>query len=206
MPRRRADKKTYPVVFGERFGRLIVTDIADDPAGHRSVRCDCGTELRVAASDLLAGSKRRCDKKGHPEVSAEERKFRKSYGACQYRARTTLGVEFDIPYEAYKVQTAWNCAYCGIKPANGLDQVVAAQGYHTGNLVPCCWTCNRAKSTMTQDEFIAWLKRIVENMHTSVWGSAHPVSKMLAEIDEKRRAGNLPIPIRMLEELDAKNK
>jgi hypothetical protein len=43
-------------------------------------------------------------------------------------------------------------------------------------------------------------------MHSSIWGSAHPVSSLLAEIEEQRRKGELPALIQMVETLDAKKK
>jgi hypothetical protein len=205
MSHKRDDRKASPIVYGERFGRLIVIDVNDDPAGCRAVRCDCGTEMRVAASDLLQRIRRKCEKGGHAKVPADERFVRNLYGNYKYRARKR-GVLFELPYGAFKIEIAWNCVYCGIEPAKGLDQVYAAQGYVPGNTVACCWKCNRAKSVMTQGEFTDWLKRVAEKMHTSIWGSAHPVSSLLAEIDEQRRKGELPAIIQMLETLDAKRK
>ncbi len=194
-----------PIVYGERFGRLIVIDVDDDPAGFRAVRCDCGAEMRVAASELLQRIRRKCDKGGHAKVSADESLVRKLYGDYRYRARKH-GVLFELPYGAFKIEIAWNCVYCGIAPANGLDQVYASQGYVPGNTVACCWKCNRAKAVMTQAEFIDWLKRVAEKMHSSIWGSAHPVSGLLAEIEAQRRKGELPALVQMLETLDAKKK
>lgn len=206
MSHKRDERMPSPIVYGERFGRLTVMDIDDDPTGCRLVSCDCGSQMRVAANDLLRGLSRKCDKGGHPKVFADERFIRKLYGNYRYRARKRYGVPFELPYGAFKVEIAWNCVYCGIEPANGLDQVYASKGYVPGNTVACCWKCNRAKSVMTQAEFIDWIKRAAEKMHTSIWGSAHPVSKLLAEIEEQRRKGELPALIQMLETLDAKKK
>ena len=33
------------------------------------------------------------------------------------------------------------------------------KGYISGNCVTSCWTCNRAKGTMSLDEFVTYLKR-----------------------------------------------
>jgi hypothetical protein len=102
------------------------------------------------------------------------------------------------------MEISWNCVYCDIQPANGLDQVYPSQGYVVGNTVACCWKCNRAKSIMTQSDFIRWIKRVAEKMHPSIWGSAHPVSKLLSEIEKQRRDGHLPPLIGMLENLDSR--
>jgi hypothetical protein len=180
-------------------------DINDDPAGYRAVRCDCGAELRVAASELLQGVRRRCTKSGHTKISTDENRVWKLYRSYRHRARTR-GIPFELPYGAFRIEIGWNCVYCGSEPANGLDQVYASRGYVPGNTVACCWKCNRAKSVMTQAEFLDWLKRVAEKMHTSIWGSAHPVSNLLAEIEEQRSRGELPALIQMLEALDAKKK
>jgi hypothetical protein len=81
MSHKRDERKPSPTVYGERFGRLIVIDVDDDPSGCRAVRCDCGTEMRVAASDLLQRTRGKCDKGGHAKVSAGESLVRKLYGA-----------------------------------------------------------------------------------------------------------------------------
>lgn len=68
------------------------------------------------------------------------------------------------------------CVYCGAPPAqefglrtpadrivyNGVDQREPGRGYTCGNAVSCCWTCNKAKSGMTPQEFLAWARKVVE--------------------------------------------
>lgn len=72
---------------------------------------------------------------------------------------------------------AGNCYYCGVEPRNimkaitkqgveevfiysGLDRLDNTLGYETGNVVPCCKVCNRAKSDMTMAEFLEWVERL----------------------------------------------
>ncbi|MDD1770973.1 MAG: hypothetical protein LUO79_07800 [Methanomassiliicoccales archaeon] len=64
------------------------------------------------------------------------------------------------------------CHYCGIDGGNvtsgpfrtfkhnGIDRVDNDRGYEPENVVPCCWVCNRAKSSMTYQDFTEWLKRV----------------------------------------------
>jgi hypothetical protein len=71
----------------------------------------------------------------------------------------------------------WEAGYVTINPAyryspggkpndgspyayNGLDRIKNAEGYTFENVVSCCYICNRAKSTMTQEEFLAWISRV----------------------------------------------
>lgn len=44
----------------------------------------------------------------------------------------------------------------------GIDRVDSSFGYTAENIVPCCGVCNRAKHTMSQQEFLLWIKRLVE--------------------------------------------
>jgi hypothetical protein len=67
------------------------------------------------------------------------------------------------PEEAFKLITA-PCHYCGA-PANwpegrnGIDRADNRKHYTTENTVSCCYSCNSAKGSRTQEEFRAWLQR-----------------------------------------------
>jgi len=93
----------------------------------------------------------------------------------QYRnnARKS-GREFKILPKLFAELTSSPCHYCGIEPSrihrsvwnsgdyayNGLDRVDNSKGYIPENVVPCCYTCNSAKSKMTKSEFLAWVQRV----------------------------------------------
>lgn len=54
------------------------------------------------------------------------------------------------------------CFFCGQKENyNGLDRFDNSKGYLKNNVVPCCAICNRAKSTLTADEFIQHCKKVL---------------------------------------------
>jgi hypothetical protein len=69
------------------------------------------------------------------------------------------------------------CYYCGLNgyaikghrewsayvKGNGIDRVDSLDGYHKHNVVPCCRTCNVAKSNMSRKEFLAWVQRIAKH-------------------------------------------
>jgi hypothetical protein len=83
------------------------------------------------------------------------------------------------------------CAYCGKEPSNlfrrkykaddgkhgygpemeirysGIDRVDATKGYIHGNVVPCCWECNKIKSALTLDEFLGLIERIRQHNPTA---------------------------------------
>lgn len=66
------------------------------------------------------------------------------------------------------------CHYCDTPPSNimktrnsiaplkysGIDRVNNSEGYVSGNCVPCCTICNRAKQGMSVSEFAMWAKRL----------------------------------------------
>lgn len=89
---------------------------------------------------------------------------------CKKYGKTNLTVE-----EIRTIMLS-NCHYCGGSPKNrririaikytGIDRVDSNKGYISGNCVPCCNACNRAKSDMTLDEFNSWIKGLVNyNKH-----------------------------------------
>ena len=71
------------------------------------------------------------------------------------------------------------CYYCGggasnlrryskdktiIAKYNGIDRVDNSKGYVSNNVVSCCKRCNRAKDTMSKEEFFGLIKNIYDNM------------------------------------------
>lgn len=83
----------------------------------------------------------------------------------------------DIEYEEFLELTSSNCYYCNAPPTrlrkhrnhtpypyNGLDKMDPNGGYVKGNIVPCCWRCNRMKSNLTHDAFIEYIYKILKNL------------------------------------------
>jgi len=88
------------------------------------------------------------------------------------------GYVWDLTDEQVRELTAKPCFYCNIASAqkktnyvnhndtyiyNGLDRVNNEEAYLITNVVPCCGACNKAKNTMTQDEFLAWIARVYKH-------------------------------------------
>lgn len=70
-----------------------------------------------------------------------------------------------------------DCFYCGQKPTlrrskrtdpyiphQGLDRIDSTLGYDRSNIVPCCYTCNVMKQTLTPSSFYDHLTRIIRNL------------------------------------------
>lgn len=78
-------------------------------------------------------------------------------------AATKRGYIFKLNKAIVRELTSNNCHYCGIEPFlemksdnnvdsykyNGIDRVDNTKGYIKDNVVTCCITCNKAKSTLT---------------------------------------------------------
>lgn len=92
-------------------------------------------------------------------------------------AANRRGLEFSLTYEQFEDLVQRNCFYCGVRPQtilkakwldgtftyNGIDRLDNARGYVEGNVAACCGTCNRAKRTMSVDEFLSWVDRVYEH-------------------------------------------
>lgn len=45
-------------------------------------------------------------------------------------------------------------------PVNGIDRLNNERGYFSMNVVPCCSQCNRAKGTLSVEEFLEWARQL----------------------------------------------
>lgn len=101
----------------------------------------------------------------------------------KYKARSkTIGVEFKLNDDEFKILTSSKCHYCKVVPYkvhsikskdyrekgrinseyayNGLDRVDNEMEYSSSNCVPCCQICNYAKLDMPYAEFIEWINQL----------------------------------------------
>jgi len=97
---------------------------------------------------------------------------------CYKRKAKARGYEWGLTEEQFKEITQKDCYYCGAKPNNvskhkksngnylynGIDRVNNTKGYIIDNVVPCCHTCNQAKSDLTLEKFKDWIKRVSERI------------------------------------------
>lgn len=91
------------------------------------------------------------------------------------------GLEYNLTDEQVERLIFSNCYFCGIGPSkictlgqgawtresvpiNGIDRIDSGKGYTTDNVLPCCTDCNYLKVDRKQDEFLAKIKRIYENL------------------------------------------
>jgi hypothetical protein len=115
-------------------------------------KCEARVEYRKSAKDIIYRDMYR-----HYKDSARKRKY-----------------SFNLNYDDFITLITGDCRYCGRKPfnkrevtdarksiwhdgeyvlVNGVDRINSKLGYTLKNCVPCCKTCNFAKSDMTISEW-----------------------------------------------------
>jgi len=82
-------------------------------------------------------------------------------------------LEWALSENQFDELTQGDCHYCGVPPStvwtpkiyngaftyNGIDRKNSSLGYTIGNVVSCCKTCQKCKSSLPYDVFIEFLKR-----------------------------------------------
>lgn len=190
---------------GERRGMLLILerifplDITKDKACRYRCQCDCGNEVIMRDTSLIAGaSSCGCTKNG----VQNKKGFRLPKDAAWHSIFLTYksnalkrGIAFELTEERVKELSSSNCEYCGIEPSNkywqkaaklseervrlstllvnGIDRVDPKLGYIEGNVVSCCKDCNYAKLKMSLDEFKGWVNRIYNHLFKSIISSQH---------------------------------
>lgn len=107
-------------------------------------------------------------------------------------------IVFSLSVADCKRLFAQSCNYCGCLPSqvykigsfykrktkfpgvgggssfiyNGIDRVDNSRGYESGNVVPCCKTCNIAKRTQTLEDFLAWIQRAAAHQNRQLQAAA----------------------------------
>ena len=172
---------------GQTFGQLTVEKCVgrDAQTGARlwGCVCSCGAKIAVLVISLRYGSAVSCGchkKKVHPPKSVRKP------STCENRAQKDIisrykssakqrGIFWSLTDQELLAKIVRECVYCGSSKGNtrkshnknpdifaytGMDRLDNSQGYTPENTVACCWTCNRAKSTMGVQEFLDWCDRI----------------------------------------------
>jgi len=101
-------------------------------------------------------------KKNYQEVRGS---LTKRFSVIKSQAKIR-GKEFNLTKEYVEPLFKAPCYYCGDKTESlNLDRVDNSKGYVIGNVVSCCNMCNRIKSTMTLDEMLIHINKIINNVN-----------------------------------------
>lgn len=146
----------------------------------------CGDEFETAAYNITKGkAAHRCpayiekygNKVGRPAIPDNGSHVNSIY-AHYIQSAKVRGIVFELTKEQARIFFEQPCAYCGISPTitytspnlagqyawNGIDRIDSKLGYTVDNCVPCCATCNFAKSTATIDDFKHWVERVYRHL------------------------------------------
>lgn len=162
------------VSIGDVFGNLVVLSQQDKNTW--SCKCSCGKELNLKGFILLNGRKQcsRTCKNSNNKLAEGQASINSAYRDFTKSARRRK-IKVEITKEEFIYISTKPCIYCGQHPEsvtnkngklngdflhNGIDRVNNSIGYVKNNVVPCCWNCNRAKGTLTMEEFKNWIQKI----------------------------------------------
>ena len=170
--------------IGKTFGKLQVIKFVEfkkTPCGRNipMVECECECKNRKIISlwHLRSGKSKTCGL-GHTRyVDRSIPAFNNIYNNAYKNRAIKTGISFELDKSQFYQITQQCCHYCGCPPSgvavrqtgkhiskfiyNGLDRTDSSKGYTLDNIVPCCGICNHAKHTMSYNDFIAWIDRLV---------------------------------------------
>lgn len=176
-------KKPIYIKPGDKFHRLTAIKYIRTGKHWRRYflfRCDCGKTITVTAEAVIGGNTKSC---GCLRREAMLRRYNLPPGKAAMRQLILQGYkrhckkgrrEWKLTEDQFYQLSQRSCFYCGSLPAqvrkgkngtgdfvfNGIDRINSKNGYTLDNVVPCCRTCNLAKSDMTTTQFYVWVKRI----------------------------------------------
>lgn len=182
-------KKQGPVpvdLTGKVFGAWTVLRIGEKRGRMLTwvCRCECGKEKEIYAVALTQQKNYGC-----LECSLKKRKLKtlepglaaKRVVFCSYKADAERrGKSFLLSFDEFIVLSQKNCFYCGVEPSNqrkmstgdfiynGVDRRDNNKDYTTENSVPCCGVCNRAKGTMSYEDFLKWCEKAYYQTRSSL--------------------------------------
>ena len=164
---------------GQTFGKWTVSSIYEMRQSSKGKKrtcwfctCECGNQKFVISGQLTYGSTTQCKSCAVRGVVGESAR---NTLLCSYKGGAKQrGLSWNLSEEKFDSLTKSDCHYCGIAPYrhartqchngdyvyNGIDRVDNSRGYEPDNVVSCCRICNRAKDTMTVEEFLSWIERI----------------------------------------------
>jgi len=183
------------VKTGDVFQRLTVLGFSHKDKRsrrHYRVRCECGTIKTVQGTLMRTGNTKSCGCWSR-EIAGTRNKIPNNgaivnFLILQYKRHARdRGIEFLLKREEVDWLVRQPCHYCGIDAGNitrikncrqgfrynGIDRVDSRQPYTSGNVVPCCGLCNKAKRDMPRDVFIAWAIRVARHQEAfaAQWSS-----------------------------------
>lgn len=112
---------------------------------------------------------------------ANGRRYRTKKGMELYNRYWNYTDNESLTLEKFFYLTKFPCYYCGKEHSNflryedenyeeqfyrynGLDRLIQDDLHHIENIVPCCNECNKSKTLLNADGFIAWIEKVYAHM------------------------------------------
>jgi len=169
-------------LIGRTFSKLTVLEFAGVSSAGRmwACRCECGQQTIVAATSLYSKLTTSCGCAHYRKLPQGMAGARRTFRMYKQNAKAQRR-PFELTFDEFYFLTSSNCFYCGAAPSNkteqsknaptdygtyiynGIDRIDSTIGYVANNCVASCFTCNRAKHTMSQADFLAWAHRLVHH-------------------------------------------
>ncbi len=137
--------------------------------------CDCGNECEVKGSILKAGRKTSCGCSNITKYQNNSEMVIKKRIYHDYKTDAKeRGFTFELSFDTFCNLINKNCHYCNRSPSNnkkskygnilynGVDRKDSLKGYIEGNVLPCCYQCNKAKSDTPYEDFLNWVKSVYQ--------------------------------------------
>jgi hypothetical protein len=118
--------------------------------------------------DSINEKARAWKEKNRDSYLAQQRAYNKIYAQTpdgKYReykgGATKRNYEWALSKEAFMTYWQKPCDYCGDPIETvGIDRIDNSAGYTADNTIPCCYICNRAKDTMTREDYMAHCRKV----------------------------------------------
>lgn len=176
---------------GKQFGKLTVISKIRG-AYNKHVKwnciCECGRKTTPRTDHLINGQSKSCRvctipyNRRFTGLEVIQKQLFQTYRSGAKKRR----YEFNLTLEQVWDICQRECAYCKKPPCtlnfvrsrkddtkylcNGIDRIDNTLGYTLTNIIPCCQTCNKAKNTMSVDEFLAWIRSVYNHSIATGFG------------------------------------
>lgn len=174
-------------ISGVVFGRLtVISDVGLDKSGFRYWKCDCscGGKVVVRSHELKRGHTKSCGclqaetrAKGGMNILPYGQASANELFASYKKSASSRGYSFRLTRDEFLGIVDKPCTYCGSEKSltrkpnkgvnggfryTGIDRIDNSAGYVKGNVAPCCWICNRAKGTLSDQDFRSWINSLMD--------------------------------------------
>lgn len=175
---------------GQKYNRLIFIERSETKTNNGRMQwllvCECGGQTLQVPCDVSTGRIKSCGcmikdnsgvRKYDPRISTAREVWRNKYKDgcpfdlflelsqldCHYCGRPphrTRNLAKTIANRPNRIKTNESIIASGDFTYNGLDRIDSSKDHSPDNIVPCCLDCNRAKSSLTFDEFLDHVERM----------------------------------------------